>query len=210
MFTGLIEETGTIKKLQKTNNQVILFITAKAVVDDIDLGDSICINGICLTVTSFDKNGFEVYASSETVLQTTISNWKLQDFVNLERALKAHSRLGGHIVQGHVDSICEIYSFDKIEDSYNISFRLDDELSPYIIRKGSICIDGISLTINESRSNLFSIRVIPSTFEATTVKNWKKGTLVNIETDIMGRYVVEYLKKFKNEISIETLKKKGF
>lgn len=212
MFTGIIEEIGTIKEFKKSGNSAFITIECSKILEfkypspyplpqgarGMNLGDSIAIDGVCQTVVKFDANSFSAEVSAETLNVTTFSNFKSGTKVNLEKALTLNSRLGGHIVTGHIDGIGKIKSIQKTDDFYNIKFEADKNLSKYLAKKGSITINGISLTIASSDSNEFCIAVIPHTYENTTLKLLKSGDFVNIEADILAKYVEKILSTNNN------------
>jgi len=208
MFTGIIEEIGEIKSFQ--NNTVLEVLCCK-VLDGIKLGDSIAINGVCQTVVEFGKDFFKVEVSPETLAVTNFSKLSAGEKVNLERALTPTSRMGGHIVQGHVDLTATLIKSEKLDNFYNLYFETAD--TKYIVKKGSITVNGISLTVADVNETCFKIAVIPHTFENTTLKFLKTGACVNIETDILGRYVEKFLSlndNNKSKISMEFLRENGF
>ena len=196
MFTGIVEEIGKIRSFDDSR----LVVECSKVLEGTKLGDSIAINGCCQTVVAFDNNSFCADVSSETLKVT--KGFKAGEFVNLERALTFQSRMGGHIVQGHVDGTAQYIG--------NSSFKLPVELDKYVVYKGSITIDGVSLTVAKVDRNIFSVAVIPHTLENTSLKYLKAGDLVNIETDILGRYVEKFLSTQNNDITIDFLKENGF
>lgn len=214
MFTGLIEETGYVKSLVKNTNGATLVITCKLILGDIKIGDSICVNGVCETVTNIFSDGFEVRISDETLGVTHLGNLKNGDILNLERALTLNSRLGGHIVSGHIDCVGKLTNIEKLSDFYNLTFEIPENYSKYIVYKGSVAISGISLTIAKTTDNIFKVAIIPHTYQNTNLKNTKIGDFVNIETDILGKYVEKMLSandnKEENTISIDFLKENGF
>lgn len=214
MFTGLIEETGCVKTFKKLSDGALLGIDCALILDDIALGDSVSINGVCETVTSINQNGFEVLVSNETLKVTTFKDIKQGSAVNLERALKLNSRLGGHIMSGHVDCVGKLIKTEKFSDFYDLTFEMPQEQTRYVVYKGSITVNGISLTVADIRDNIFKIAVIPHTFENTNLKDLKIGDEVNIETDTIARYVEKMLLSKDNEtgskIDIEFLKENGF
>lgn len=212
MFTGIIEEVGEIKSFSKQSNGAVIEVLCSTVLEDSKIGDSIAINGCCQTVTQLRPNGFCANVSDETLSVTTFDNLKAGDKVNLERALTLNSRLGGHIVSGHIDCRGKLLSIEKLTDFYNLEFEVPQEQTKYIVHKGSITINGISLTVAEIRDNRFKCAIIPHTFNNTTLKYLNTGDYVNIETDILGKYVEKMLsaKDNKNSISIEFLQENGF
>lgn len=211
MFTGIIEEIGNIQNFRLlANGTAVLSVNCSTVLDGIKLGDSIAINGVCETVTEFTKNSFTVEVSAETLSVTNFSKLKTGVEVNLERALTPTSRMGGHIVQGHVDQRAKLLKIEKNENFYNLYFETDN--TKYIVNKGSIAINGISLTVAEVNETCFKIAIIPHTFNNTNLKSAQIGEIVNIETDILGRYVEKFLSPDNNtsKISMEFLRENGF
>lgn len=188
MFTGIIETLGTIKKVTDKGKSEREFII-EADFSSYTKGESISVNGVCLTVTEFSNKKFVCYASKETIEKSNLKSIKAGDKINLERSLQPNSRLGGHFVLGHVDDVSKIFKIDKVGDSYKFEFELTPNISKYIAQKGSISIDGVSLTINQVANKNFSINIIPHTFFHTTLGLLKKGDLVNIEVDVIARYL---------------------
>lgn len=212
MFTGIVEEIGTIKSFNKETNGASIEIECKNVLVDTKIGDSIAINGVCQTVTELTSTGFSAKVSGETLDVTNFGTIKSGDCVNLERALTLTSRLGGHIVSGHIDCKGKLISIEKLTDFYNLRFEIPQEFSKYIVHKGSITINGISLTVAAISTNIFKIAIIPHTYNNTCLKYLKTGDYVNIETDILGKYVEKFLsaKDNKNNISMNFLQENGF
>ena len=208
MFTGIIEETGKIL----TITEKIVVIEADVVLKDTKIGDSIAVNGVCLTVTDLKNNSFSADISPETYKITALKELKTNSIVNLERAMAANGRFGGHIVSGHVDSIAKIISIEKQSEFYNIKIELNDSSSKYVVKKGSITIDGISLTVAEIQNNIISIAIIPHTYENTNLKTHQKDDLVNIEVDIFAKYIEKFLSTGDNKsrIDMEFLQRNGF
>lgn len=203
MFTGIVEDVGKIKEIKPKSKEVLFRIQVKNIdAVEIEPGESIAVNGTCLTVISCGKNTFTVEASHETLKRTNLSKLKIGSNVNLERALKLGGRLGGHIVNGHVDGIGKVVSMEKRGKSVEIWFSLTKELSRYVVEKGSIAVDGVSLTVNAVNDNKFSVNIIPYTQEATIFSELKRGDIVNIECDIIGKYVEKFvvLKDEKKDI----------
>ncbi len=214
MFTGIVEELGTIKSISKLANGAEIRIRCNKILSDIKIGDSICVNGVCQTVTEFDNNSFKVMLSDETLEVTNFSSAKEGDFVNLERALTPNTRLGGHIVSGHIDCVGKLLDIQKFNDFYNLIFEIPENFSKYVVYKGSIAISGISLTIAKAQNNKFTVALIPHTYQNTILKELKIGDSVNIETDILAKYI-EKLVNFgdnnaKSSVSMEFLKENGF
>ena len=212
MFTGIIEETGIIKEFLKLSNGAEIEVECKTVLENTKLGDSICINGVCETVTGILSNSFKAKISDETLKVTTFDKIKKGDVVNLERALTLNSRLGGHIVSGHVDCVGKLVSIEKLTEFYNLEFEIPENMSKYVVYKGSITVNGISLTVANINKNLFQVAIIPHTFENTMLKCLKIGENVNIETDILGKYIEKMLsvRDNKSDISLEFLQENGF
>ena len=193
MFTGLIEEIGVVKHIARQGDGYLLEVSAKAVLDGTRIGDSISINGACQTVTELSGKSFTVFVSKVTASLTTLGDFTAGRRVNLERAMTPLSRFGGHIVQGHVDNRARI--IDIVKDSQGIEVKLEAsaELMHYIVAKGSVTVDGISLTVVTVSQNGFSLYLIPETLEKTIISDWKKGGHVNIEVDILIKYVEKML-----------------
>ncbi len=203
MFTGIVEDLGKIESIRKRGKDVIFVIsTDKINFDELDHGESITVNGACLTVISLGKKAFEVKASHETLNRTNLSKVRVGSRVNLERALKVGDRLGGHIVNGHVDGIGKITSIEQKGESKEVWVTLIPELSKYVVEKGSIAVDGVSLTVNRVDGDNFSVNIIPYTQDVTIFGGMKKGDSVNIECDIIGKYVEKFVvdKKEKKDL----------
>jgi len=194
MFTGIVEDLGTVKNIKRKKDDVVFtFQVCNIQLKDVVLGDSIAVNGTCLTVTSLGKKTFTVDASKETLAKTNLGKLKVGRTVNLERALKAGDKLGGHIVNGHIDGVGKVNSRAKQGESYEFTFSVPKNLSKYIVEKGSVAIDGVSLTVNAVKGNNFIVNIIPFTQKATTFGSLRKGSSVNIECDIIGKYVEKFL-----------------
>lgn len=193
MFTGIVEELGTVRGIAAGAKSGKITIAAQTVLTDLHIGDSIAVNGICLTVISFDKNGFVADVMPETVQRTAFAQLKSGSRVNLERALTLSSRLGGHIVSGHIDGVGTIAELQADDNAVIIRITAERPILKYIIQKGSVTIDGISLTVVEAQADWFSVSVIPHTREVTSLSGKKTGSKVNIETDLIGRYVERFV-----------------
>lgn len=189
MFTGLINGQGEILSLRSNGKETRLSIEALYALENIQLGESIAVNGTCLTVESFSYHTFTAYASAETMQRTALGQLKTGSRVNLERALAVGDRLGGHIVSGHVDCVAHVLSVRQVGESRCIRLGFPVELASEIVAKGSVALDGISLTINACGRDFLEVNVIPETWRVTTVADWKPGTSVNLETDVIGKYV---------------------
>jgi len=212
MFTGIIEEIGIVKEFKKGTSDALIIVECKKVLEDTKLGDSISINGVCQTVTKLASSSFSAQISSETLSVTTFSRTKAGDKVNLERALTLSQRLGGHIVTGHVDGLAKVKIIQKLSDFYNIKFEVEKDLTKYIVKKGSVTINGISLTVANVVSREFDVAIIPHTFENTILKDLKAGDFVNIETDVLAKYVEKILSTGNNKKNIDKnfLNENGF
>lgn len=188
MFTGIIESIGTIKSLQEEGTNLHIEIETNFT-QELKIDQSVAHNGVCLTVVSIKDNSYRVTAIKETLDKTTLSSLKLNDSVNLERGMKLGDRLDGHIVQGHVDQTATCTKIIEENGSWKFTFLYDFNKGNITIEKGSITINGVSLTVVDSGKNTFSVAIIPYTYEHTTFKNLKKGTVVNLEFDVIGKYV---------------------
>ncbi len=193
MFTGIIEEMGKISSIKKGSHSAVLSITANKILADIHIGDSIAVNGICLTVTSFNKQGFSADVMHETINRTSLSNLGVGCFVNLERAMPVSGRFGGHIVSGHIDGTGEITYIQRDDNAILYTIKADSKIIRYIVEKGSITIDGISLTVVSCKDDKFTISAIPHTVDVTILKYLNVGDKVNLEVDIVGKYVEHFL-----------------
>jgi len=189
MFTGLIEEVGTVKNIERGEASARFTIGATRVMEDARIGDSITVNGACLTVVAQQPDTVSFDAVYETLQRTALGALAIGDEVNLERSLAANGRFGGHIVQGHVDGVGTITSIREIDTSYLVYVQASQDLLRYVVRKGSIAIDGISLTVVEAGDRTFSVAIIPHTWENTNLRHKIAGDQVNLETDIIGKYV---------------------
>ena len=185
MFTGIVEELGTVGSIKSG----VLIVDASLVLEDLDVKDSICVNGACLTVTGLTGKGFQVDVVPETLRRTNLGELTSGSKVNLERSLQMGGRLGGHIVQGHVDGTGKISSIEEDGDAYLYSFTVSPELSRYIVQKGFICVDGISLTVVDCADDEFTVTLIPYTREHTVLGTKSEGNKVNLEADIMAKYI---------------------
>ncbi len=202
MFTGLIEEIGTVDKAIKGMKSAKITIEAKKVLEGIKLGDSISTNGVCLTVIDFNKSSFTVDVMPETMRRSNLRSLRLGSRVNLERALKLGDRFGGHMVSGHIDGIGTIRAFDEEENATWVSIEASSHIMKYIINKGSIAVDGTSLTVAYADDKLFKVSIIPLTKEETTLLGKQIGYEVNLECDMVGKYI-ERLMTFNHVIEPE-------
>ena len=210
MFTGIIEEKGVIKSIRTEGRSSRIIITAVKVLGDLKTGDSVNTNGVCLTVTEFSPTSFTVDVMPETMLRSTIGKLKPGSHVNLERALLLSDRLGGHLVSGHIDGTGIISSIRKDENAVWLSITAEKPILHYIVGKGSVAVDGISLTVVNVDRHSFEVSVIPHTQAETTILTKKTGNAVNIECDIIGKYVEKLGSHGKEIIDIDFLAQNGF
>ncbi|MCY7796972.1 riboflavin synthase subunit alpha, partial [Bacillus spizizenii] len=195
MFTGIIEETGTIESMKKAGHSMALTIKCSKILEDVHLGDSIAVNGICLTVTDFTKNQFTVDVMPETVKATSLNDLSKGSKVNLERAMAANGRFGGHFVSGHVDGTAEITRIEERSNAVYYDVKMDPSLTKTLVLKGSITVDGVSLTIFGLTEDTVTISLIPHTISETTFSEKTIGSKVNIECDMIGKYMYRFLHK---------------
>lgn len=188
MFTGIIETLGTIAAIQKESENLHITLQS-AIANELKIDQSVAHNGVCLTVVAINGNSYTVTAIQETILKTNVGDWKVNDKVNLERAMKLGDRLDGHIVQGHVDQTGTCTSVTETEGSWLFTFAYDSKLNNITIEKGSITVNGVSLTVVNSKASEFSVAIIPYTYEHTNFKNFRVGTKINLEFDVIGKYV---------------------
>ncbi len=194
MFTGIIQDVGSICRIDSSGvDKQIKVRTNKLSCKEIALGDSIAVNGVCLTAIKIRKHSFLADVSAETIAHTTFSELKAESKVNLELALTPQSRLGGHMVSGHVDGVGKVVHIENEGASIRYNFKLDKSLSHYVSRKGSICINGVSLTVNSVDENQFSVNLVPHTLQETTLNQLRVGSRVNIEVDLIARYLERLL-----------------
>lgn len=188
MFTGIIETLGIVKEIQKDGGNLHLTISSD-ITKELKIDQSVAHNGVCLTVVAIDNDNYTVTAIKETIDKTTLGEWQVGDLVNLERAMKLGDRLDGHIVQGHVDQTGVCKSVAEANGSWYFSFEYDSKLNNITIEKGSITVNGVSLTVVNSQPNGFTVAIIPYTFEHTNFKTFKVGSKINLEFDVVGKYV---------------------
>ena len=203
MFTGIVEELAQVKTIEIKNQGIRYTISANTVIDDLKIGDSISVNGVCLTVIGQKQNTFSMDVIEESLDKSNLGSIQENDFVNLERAMKISDRFGGHIVQGHVETQGVITEKKIIDDEARISVSLDSEWVRYCIPKGSITLDGVSLTIASINSNIIEIALIPYTIENTTLGLKDKSDTLNVETDIIGKYINRLLTFDSDNIKID-------
>ena len=196
MFTGLVETKGLIDSFQRNEDGMILRLNHNNSFE-VSINDSVSCNGVCLTVIRTDKNSFEVQLVNETLNRTTAEFWKEKDELNLERALLPSTRMGGHFVQGHVDCVTKILKIKHFDKSSTWTFKMNDDIEKYIVEKGSIALNGVSLTVASKDKNSFDVALIPHTIELTTFGNLTIGDSVNVEVDILGKYIENFLGHIK-------------
>jgi len=212
MFTGLVEEVGRIRLAQKRGDGLTLAIQASHILQDISDGDSIAIDGVCLTVINFTDSEFSAQAVGETVSRSTFGHKTAGHTVNLERALRADARFGGHFVQGHVDGVAKIIAIETRDPGYWLSVRLPQKLAPFVVEKGSIALDGVSLTIAKIEGEMLSVAVIPHTWKATTLQFKKTSDSMNVEVDILAKYLKNFVQPFQesHRLSLQKLADLGY
>ena len=194
MFTGIIQAQGNIKEIRASNKGAVFVLNSNSLdLSNVSIGDSIAVNGVCLTVTQLDKNYFSSDVSQETLDCTTFSQLKKGQNINLEKSLRLNQGVDGHIVSGHVDGVGKITLIAIEGDSTRMKIKVDDNLVKYIVKKGSICINGVSLTVNEIDGNVFDVNIVPHTFSVTTLDELKVNSQVNIEIDIIARHIERLL-----------------
>ena len=218
MFTGLIEEIGSIKSIKRGGKSIRLTVSARKIMGDVKLGDSIATNGICLTVISFDSTGFAADVMPETMSRTSFEQLSAGSRVNLERALRVGDRLGGHMVSGQVEGLGEVVAKEEDDNAIWVSIAAPKNILKYVVEKGSVAIDGISLTVAYVDEKMFKVSIIPLTQEDTTLTSKKKGEKVNLECDMTAKYIEKFMfhrdeesaKAEKSDISMNFLKENGF
>ncbi|AOY75029.1 riboflavin synthase [Clostridium formicaceticum] len=215
MFTGIVEEIGKIKGLHKSGDGASMIIEAKRVLQDVKLGDSIATNGVCLTVNYFDSNSFQVDVMAETMRRSNLKDLRIGSPVNLERALAIGDRLGGHLVSGHIDGVGEVKHHQREDNAVWITIDTPSNLLKYIILKGSITVDGVSLTVAYVDDKCFKVSMIPHTRDETILIDKRIGETVNLECDMIGKYIEKLMtfekkKPEKKDISLDFLAEHGF
>jgi len=188
MFTGIVEETGEVLSIEAEPDGTRLTIEGSFAAE-LHEGQSISIDGACLTVEEYTADAFEAFLASETLNRTTLGDLTVEDGVNLERALPAEGRFDGHVVQGHVDATTEIRAVERVGEDWTYEFALPSDLAPYVVEKGSITLDGISLTVADRGEETFGVAVVPTTYEETTISEKRAGDRVNVEVDVIAKYV---------------------
>lgn len=214
MFTGIIEDKGIVEMVKPSEKSATLTIRSEEIVSDLKVGDSVSVNGVCLTVTTFDKSRFTVDAVPETMSRSNLGMLKSGSRVNLERALQVGGRMGGHMVSGHVDAQGEIRKIDNDENAVWFTIGVDAEQIRYLIPKGSVAVNGISLTVVDVEEDRFTVSVIPHSLSETTLNEMKTGDRVNIEVDMTAKYIERFLafreSGEKEKVSMDYLKENGF
>lgn len=212
MYTGLIEEIGEISGLKKADKSLYLTVKASKIPEGLKIGDSVGINGACQTVVDYNTSSFTVFASNETLEVTTFNDFKIGTKVNLEKTMRLSDRLDGHLVSGHVDGTAIVKSIQKAGEALDFVFEVAPHFFTQIVKKGSIAIDGISLTVADVSDSTFKITVIPHTYKSTNLQYLKSGSRVNIETDMIAKYVEKYLSSNHNNSNIDMnlLERNGF
>ncbi len=193
MFTGIVEETGRIRDVEAGPDGRRLTIEGDVVTDSLRTGQSVSVSGACLTVENHGTDWFSVFLASETVDRTALGELESGDVVNLERAMPADGRFDGHIVQGHVDTTAEVVSIERVGEDWWFECSLPDSIEPYVVEKGSITVDGISLTVASLEADRFAVAIIPATYEVTTLSETAVGDLVHLEVDVLAKYVERLL-----------------
>jgi len=211
MFTGLILEIGKVINISEHTNSCVLEIDCQKVLESLEIGVSVAVNGLCLTVTNIFSNSFTADIMPVSIEKSALKNLKISSFVNLEPAMQMKSRFGGHFVSGHIDGVAEILDIYATGNSHVFQLQLSKESSKFLIPEGSISIDGISLTIAKLDGDICDLSIIPHTFQNTILKDRKIGDIVNIETDLIGKYIYNFMNKKKSEnINMDFLSKNGF
>lgn len=210
MFSGIIEEIGGIKEIGQTSDNVWIEVIANKVLNGSKIGDSISVDGVCLTITELKTDTFVVNAMPVTLQNTTLGKLKSGDIVNLERALQYNGRIGGHLVSGHVDTTAVISNKSSDQNAILIDIELGDNYQKYIIDKGSVAVDGVSLTVAKKLSSEFTVSLIPHTAKVSTLADKNIGDKLNIEFDIIAKYIYQFTGKEQEEISYELLAKTGY
>lgn len=216
MFTGIVEAVGTLTAITPKGEDITISVDAgKLDMGDVKLGDSIATNGVCLTVVEFNSHSYSADLSLETLKKSGFADYKVGDKVNLEKAMLPTTRFGGHIVSGHVDGVGEIVERNPVGRAIELWVAMPAELSKYVAEKGSITVDGISLTVNDLRKNTFKLTIVPHTTQETTIDHFQVGRKVNLEVDVMARYLERLLNGGRDEqpesrITMEFLQQNGF
>lgn len=213
MFTGIVEEIGKVVNIEKGAKSSVITVQGKKIFQDLNIGDSVAVNGVCLTVTTYSNDTFTADIMNETLNRSSLGSLRSGSYVNLERAMLANGRFGGHIVSGHIDGTGTIVKIQKDDNATWYTISTSEDLMKYIVNKGSITIDGISLTVAKVDNKSFSVSIIPHTNKETILSHRLVGDIVNLENDIIGKYVEKLINiedKKKSNITMEFLMKNGF
>ena len=211
MFTGLIEAVGTIRKLDRRNNYRVMTVDFATAADDLRIGESIACDGACLTVVSFDKRSFVVEVSQETIAGTILPGYTIGSQINLERAMKLGDRLGGHLVSGHIDDIAQVDTVKRIGESWELAVKHDSRHDSLVVTKGSIAVNGVSLTVNNTGPGWFTVNIIPHTYKETNLGLLKTGDKVNLEFDLLGKYILKIMEgNVTTGLTIDKLRQSGW
>ncbi len=203
MFTGIIQAKGNIEEIRISNKGAVFVLNSNSLeLSDVSIGDSIAVNGVCLTITQLDKNSFSANVSQETLNCSTFSQLRKGQNINLEKALRLDQGIDGHLVSGHVDGVGEVVSLQKEGESTRLKIKVKNDLSKYIAKKGSICINGVSLTVNSVEADIFDVNIVPHTISVTTLGELIENSRVNIEIDIIARHI-EHLISHKSTTGID-------
>ncbi len=212
MFTGIVEELGSVKRITRSGDKQRITISCQKILEDIHLGDSIAVNGVCLTVVDFDKSVFSADVMNETFSRSSLGSLSSGSAVDLERAMSADGRFGGHIVSGHIDGTGTVKNIRKDANAVWFEIGADEKILEYIVEKGSIAIDGISLTVATVGKSSFQVSIIPHTLSSTVLGSKKRGDIVNLENDVIGKYIKKFLSagSFGKGLTREFLLANGF
>lgn len=204
MFTGIVEERGEVRHVARRGDIRLFTVSAREALEGMTLGDSISVSGVCLTVVDFGENGFTVEATPETMRTTNLGELASGSVVNLERPVRLGGKMGGHLVSGHVDGTGRIVDIRREGESYVIAFQVPEHLMRYIVPKGSVAVEGISLTVVETQGDRFTVAIIPFTYRETTISQKRVGSVVNIECDVIGKYVERLLAGYATRDAVGT------
>ena len=211
MFTGIIKAKGTVTAMEQRGGDMRLSVASDGLPwGEFEIGESIAVNGVCLTAVALRRDGFDTDVSTETLNVTALTNLAVGSEVNLEPAISLGERLGGHLVSGHVDCMGTVTSLESDARSIRLAIEIPKEYARYVAKKGSVCVDGVSLTINEVSGKLFELNIIPHTADVTIIGSYSVGTVVNIEVDLLARYLERLISKDGDGISLEFLKAHGY
>jgi riboflavin synthase len=199
MFTGLVGETGFVREVEDAGEGKRVTVGTEKVASDVSIGDSISVSGACLTVEEFDEESLSFFLAEETLDRTRFSGIKEGDKLNFERSLTPEDRMGGHYVQGHVDAVSEVIEIEELEEGWNFTFSTPENISRYIVEKGFVAVEGISLTITEVSESSFSVTIIPETWDATNLSGKEEGDHVNIEADVMAKYAEKTVNRKRDD-----------